>query len=49
MRVFRGGHFIRKNGLYPSLNTCDFINPKTCIFIDGVKNNWESILNIQMN
>ena len=41
MRVFKGGHFIRENRFYPSLNTCDFIDPETCIFIDGVKNKWQ--------
>jgi hypothetical protein len=46
MRVFRGGHFQGKTGKnFPSLMTCDMIDPNTPIFIDGTKNSWRTILN----
>lgn len=50
MRVFRGGHFQGKTGKnFPSLMTCDMIDPNTPIFIDGTKNSWRTILNTQLS
>ena len=39
MRVFAGGHFIKKEWgkdvKYPSLHTCDIIDPKSPVIING--------------
>ena len=49
MRVFGGGHYYGKSGnIFPSLNTCNLINPNTKIFVDNIKNTWQSILETQL-
>ena len=49
MRVFAGGHFKSENGkVYPSLRTCDMINPYSKVNIDDSNFIWKDILENQL-
>ena len=52
MRVFAGGHYIKKHQgkdvKVPSLHTCDIIDPKSKVIINGVPFIWNEVLKTQL-
>ncbi len=52
MRVFAGGYYIKKHQgkdvKVPSLHTCDIIDPKSKVIINGKPFIWREILKTQL-